>query len=120
MSPLAKAPRMADCIAYQRYADEVLAPLKRIKELEAEGKYDTEGYDSLLVPYYERHVLRQPMESWPECVVSSLEHANKDLHVYMQGPNIHSCSSTKLQKYQEDGHRFFLPKRPVTFLLDEW
>lgn len=63
------------------------ATLKRIKELEAEGKYDTEEYDSLLVPYYERHVLRQPMESWPECVVSSLEHANKDLYVSMQGPS---------------------------------
>ncbi|HKM07682.1 MAG TPA: hypothetical protein VJ869_11915 [Sphaerochaeta sp.] len=67
MSSFVSAPRMADCIAYQRYADEVLAPqmeratLKRIKELEAEGKYDTEEYDSLLVPYYERHVLRQPM-----------------------------------------------------------
>ena len=76
MSPFASAPRMADCIACQRYADEVLAPqmeraiLKRIKELEAEGKYDTEEYDSLLVPYYERHVFRQPMESWPECVVN--------------------------------------------------
>lgn len=51
MSPFASAPRMADCIAYQRYADEVLAPqmeratLIRIKELEAEGKYDTEEMD---------------------------------------------------------------------------
>lgn len=92
MSPFANAPRMADYIAYQRYADEVLAPQmeraipKRIKELEAEGKYDTEEYDSLLVSYYERHVFRQPMESWPEWVVSSLEHANKDLYVYMRVP----------------------------------
>ena len=84
---------MADCIAYQNYADEVLAPqmeaatLTRIKELEEAGKYDSEEYDALLVPYYERHVLRRPMEEWPECVISSLEHVNNDLYVYMQGPS---------------------------------
>jgi proline iminopeptidase len=84
---------MADCVAYQKYADEVLAPqmdpvtLKRIKELETAGQYDSEEYDALLVPYYECHVLRRPMETWPECVTSSLEHANNDLYVYMQGPS---------------------------------
>jgi proline iminopeptidase len=84
---------MADCVAYQRYADEVLGPqmdvavLKRIKELEAAGKYESEEYETLLVPYYERHVLRRPMNDWPECVTSSLGTVNKDLYVYMQGPS---------------------------------
>jgi len=84
---------MADCVAYQRYADDVLGPqmdpavLKRIKELEAAGQYTSEEYETLLVPYYERHVLRRPMAEWPQCVTSSLSHANKDLYVYMQGPS---------------------------------
>jgi proline iminopeptidase len=84
---------MADCIAYQKYADEVLAPqidpttLKRIRELEAASLYESEAYNKLLVPYYERHVLRQPMSEWPECVTSSLSNANQDLYVYMQGPS---------------------------------
>ncbi len=85
---------MADCVAYQRYADDVLggppqmvpAVLKRIKELEAAGQYTSEEYETLLVPYYERHVLRRPMAEWPQCVTSSLENANQDLYVYMQGP----------------------------------
>ncbi len=44
-------------------------------------------YETLLVPYYERHVLRRPMAEWPECVTSSLGNANQDLYVYMQGPS---------------------------------
>jgi len=84
---------MADCIAYQKYADDVLGPqmdpvvLNRIKELEAAGQYTSEEYETLLVPYYERHVLRRPMDEWPQCVTSSLSHANQDLYVYMQGPS---------------------------------
>ncbi|NCB02831.1 MAG: alpha/beta fold hydrolase [Spirochaetia bacterium] len=84
---------MANCIAYQKYADEVLAPqidsisLKRIRELEKAGQYESEEYNNLLVPYYERHVLRKPMGEWPECVTSALSNANQDLYVYMQGPS---------------------------------
>ena len=85
---------MADCIDYQRYADDVLGPqmesgvLARIKELEAEGAYESEEYEALLMPHhYEKHVLRRPMDQWPACVINALEHANKDLYVYMQGPS---------------------------------
>jgi len=84
---------MADCVAYQRYADEVLGPqmdprvLARIKELEAADQYTSEEYEALLVPHYEQHVLRRPMDQWPECVLNSLGNANQDLYVYMQGPS---------------------------------
>ncbi|NLK06968.1 MAG: proline iminopeptidase-family hydrolase [Spirochaetales bacterium] len=85
---------MADCVDYQRYADDVLGPqmesgvLARIKELEAEGAYESEEYEALLMPHhYEKHVLRRPMDQWPACVINALEHANKDLYVYMQGPS---------------------------------
>ena len=85
---------MADCVDYQRYADDVLGPqmesgvLARIKELEAAGQYESEEYEALLMPHhYEKHVLRRPMDQWPACVINALEHANKDLYVYMQGPS---------------------------------
>lgn len=85
---------MADCVAYQEYADQVLGPrmdpqvLKRIKELEAAGAYDSEEYEALLMPHhYEKHVLRKPIDQWPQCVIDSLTHVNKDLYVYMQGPS---------------------------------
>lgn len=85
---------MADCVDYQRYADQVLGPqmdskvLARIKELEEAGQYDSEEYEALLMPHhYEKHVLRRPMGEWPKCVLNALEHVNKDLYVYMQGPS---------------------------------
>ncbi|NCC64730.1 MAG: alpha/beta fold hydrolase [Spirochaetia bacterium] len=85
---------MADCVAYQKYADDVLGPqmdqnvLARIKELEAEGQYASEEYEALLMPHhYEKHVLRKPMSQWPECVLNALSNANQDLYVYMQGPS---------------------------------
>ncbi len=92
---------MADCNAYQKYADEVLAPqmdskvLRRIKELEAEGLYTSEEYDALLMPnHYEKHVLRKPREQWPIQVLSALEHVNTDLYVYMQGPSEFGIAGT--------------------------
>jgi proline iminopeptidase len=85
---------MADCKAYQRYADEVLGPqmdqdaLQRIRELEATGQYTSGEYEALLMPnHYEIHVLRKPVEQWPQCVVDSLGNVNNDLYVYMQGPS---------------------------------
>jgi proline iminopeptidase len=85
---------MADCVAYQKYADDVLGPqmdqnvLARIKELEAAGEYTSEEYEALLMPHhYEKHVLRRPMDQWPECVLNALSNANQDLYVYMQGPS---------------------------------
>ncbi|MGE4464172.1 proline iminopeptidase-family hydrolase [Sphaerochaeta sp.] len=85
---------MADCVDYQRYADDVLGPqmesgvLARIKELEAAGAYESEEYEALLMPnHYEKHVLRRPMDQWPACVMHALEQVNKDLYVYMQGPS---------------------------------
>ena len=96
---------MANCVAYQAYADEVLGPqmdqkvLKRIKELEAAGEYTSEEYEALLMPHhYEKHVLRKPIEQWPTCVLNALEHANNDLYVYMQGPSEFGISG-KLEKW---------------------
>ena len=92
---------MADCVAYQRYADDVLGPqmdkhvLERIKELEAAGQYTSEEYEALLMPHhYEKHVLRKPADQWPQCVLDALSHANNDLYVYMQGPSEFGIAGT--------------------------
>lgn len=92
---------MADCVAYQRYADEVLGAqmdpqvLKRIKELESQGLYTSAEYEALLMPHhYEKHVLRRPIGQWPPCVLDSLAHVNNDLYVYMQGPSEFGIAGT--------------------------
>ena len=100
---------MADCIAYQRYADEVLGPqmdpevLKRIKELEAAGQYTSEEYEALLMSHhYVHHVLRKPTDQWPPEVIESFGHINNDLYVTMQGPSEFGISG-KLASWDRSG-----------------
>ena len=68
---------MSSIPAYNRYASEVLMPemapaaLAEIKRLEAEKKFDDPHYEELLLPHYERHVLRRPAAEWPEPVLRS-------------------------------------------------
>lgn len=64
---------MMSAPAYGKYADEVLGPkldpkvLTEIKELEAKGDFDNPRYMELLLPnYYAEHVVRIPVEQWPE------------------------------------------------------
>ncbi|MFW5797142.1 MAG: proline iminopeptidase-family hydrolase [Spirochaetota bacterium] len=92
---------MASCPAYKHYADEVLAAgmdpavVKRVRELEAAGDYESEEYMNLLIPHhYEQHVLRKPAAEWPEEVTTAFENINQDLYVYMQGPSEFGISGT--------------------------
>ena len=85
---------MSSIPAYNRYASEVLMPemapaaLAEIKRLEAEKKFDDPHYEELLLPHYERHVLRRPAAEWPEPVLRSfVRHLNKKVYVPMQGPS---------------------------------
>lgn len=85
---------MASLPAYDRYADEVLAKrldpeaLKEIRALEAAEDYDNPRYEELLMQeHYTRHVLRMPLEQWPEPVQRSFDHLNRDLYLHMQGPS---------------------------------
>ncbi len=96
---------MSSCPEYQRYADEVLAAqmdpavVKRIRELEAAGDYESNEYMDLLVPHhYEQHVLRQPAMQWPQPVNAAFEKINKELYVSMQGPSEFGISG-KLQNW---------------------
>src|SRR4029077_5855310 len=80
--------------AYNRYAKNVLMPamnqqaLAEIKALEAAGKFDDPRYEELLMQnFYVDHVLRMPLDQWPDPLVRSLNKINKNIYVPLQGPS---------------------------------
>jgi len=83
---------MASVPAYEKYAKEVLGPqmpadvYKEIMDLEAKGDFSNPKYTQLIMEhYYPQHVLRMPIEKWPESVTKSFKHLNPNIYVYMQG-----------------------------------
>ncbi len=79
---------------YDKYANEVLGPqmgadvLKEIKDLEAKGDFNNPRYLELIeTNYYPEHVLRMPLEKWPEPVNRSFSILNAQIYVMMQGPS---------------------------------
>lgn len=85
---------MASTEEYNKYADEVLGPqmdpevLAQIRKFEANNEFDNPRYMELLHEhYYTKHILRMPMDEWPEPVLRSFEHVNPDVYVLMQGPS---------------------------------
>jgi proline iminopeptidase len=84
---------MASAPAYTAYAEQVLMPemdpavVAEIKALEAAGDIENPRYMELLVPHYERHLLRMPADSWPDPVQRGLAHINPKIYVPMQGPS---------------------------------
>jgi proline iminopeptidase len=85
---------MASCIEYGKYAEEVLAPqfdpeiLAKVRALEAAGDFENPEYmEILMTHYYPKHVLRLPIEEWPDAVNSSFADLNHGLYVHMQGPS---------------------------------
>ena len=48
--------------------------------------------------YYEKHILRQPLATWPEPVNRGLGKTNRSLYVTMQGPSEFGISG-KLEKW---------------------
>jgi proline iminopeptidase len=85
---------MASVPAYNAYAEQVLMPamdqqaLAEIKDLEARGEIENPRYMELLnEQHYVHHVLRMPLEDWPEPAVRGFEHINPAIYVSMQGPS---------------------------------
>lgn len=83
---------MMSAPAYGKYANEVLGPklkpevLKEIKELEAKHDYANPRYSELLMTnYYTEHILRIPLEKWPEPATRMFTHLNSKIYIYMQG-----------------------------------
>ncbi|NCD70224.1 proline iminopeptidase-family hydrolase [Mucilaginibacter agri] len=79
---------------YGKYADSVLAKqfdpvvLTKIRALEAKKDFENPEYMGLLMPnYYAKHILRRPIDKWPEPVNRSFAKINKSLYVTMQGPS---------------------------------
>lgn len=85
---------MASCPEYGQYAKDVLAkrmPAEVVEEiyaLEAREAFDDPRYMELLLNHhYVQHVLRMPLEDWPDPVNRALNHVNPDVYVSMQGPS---------------------------------
>jgi proline iminopeptidase len=85
---------MASIPAYNAYAEEVLIPaqdpatIAEIKALEAAGDTGDPRYEELLMgEHYVKHVLRLPLEEWPEPVTRSFARINADIYVPLQGPS---------------------------------
>jgi proline iminopeptidase len=85
---------MASVPAYNRYAEAVLMPsmdqqaLAEIKSLEAAGDIENPRYMELLMEHhYVHHVLRMPLDHWPDPVKRAFAHINQSIYVSMQGPS---------------------------------
>lgn len=96
---------MASAIDYDKYAEEVLAKqmdqnvLGEIRAIETKGDFQNPRYMELLMPnYYSVHILRLPVDQWPEPVARSFAKMNHSLYVTMQGPSEFGISG-KLEKW---------------------
>lgn len=85
---------MSSCPLYGKYAQEVLAPqfdpkvLDTIRQIEKKGDFSNPKYMELLYPhFYTKHILRLPLEQWPEPVNRSFSKMNNSLYVTIQGPS---------------------------------
>ncbi|WP_258102061.1 proline iminopeptidase-family hydrolase [Marinoscillum pacificum] len=85
---------MASIPDYVDYANNVLGPqldsavLAEIRELEANEDYSNPRYTELIYEhYYPEHVLRMPMDQWPDPVNRGFANINMDMYVTMQGPS---------------------------------
>lgn len=85
---------MASIPEYVTYANDVLGPqldpevLKEIRALEAAGDYGNPRYSELIFThYYPEHVLRMPLDQWPDPVNRAFANINGGLYVTMQGPS---------------------------------
>jgi len=79
---------------YSDYANKVLMPdmdpqaLAEIKRLEETGKTDDPRYMELLMrEHYVKHILRMPVEQWPDPLNRAFKHYNRKIYVAMQGPS---------------------------------
>jgi proline iminopeptidase len=100
---------MSSVPAYNVYATKVLMPqidpavLAELKSIEAKKDFDNPRYESLLIEhFYTKHVLRMPLDQWPEPVTRSFARLNKEVYVPMQGPSELGASG-KLENWDRSG-----------------
>jgi proline iminopeptidase len=95
---------MVSIPAYNAYAQNVLMPamdqaaLAEIKALEAAKDYENPRYmDLLMQHHYVHHVLRLPLDRWPDPVTRAFKHINQKVYVPMQGPSELGASGKLLE-----------------------
>lgn len=96
---------MADAVAYDRYAYDVLAKqmdpavFQALQAIEQKGDFDNPKYMELLTPhFYNKHICRLPLDAWPEPVNRAFSRTNHEQYVIMQGPSEFGISG-KLEKW---------------------
>ena len=107
---------------YIKYAEDVLGPqldpsiLAEIKEFEANNDYNNPRYMELVTTfYYPEHILRMPLESWPDPVNRSFKHLNPEVYIPMQGQSEFGVTgNAKLKNWDR---RSDLPKISVPTLI---
>ena len=77
---------------YNQYAKEVLGPqmppevFQEILEIEENKDFSNPRYMELLMEHhYAKHILRKPLDEWPESINRCFSHFNQIVYVYMQG-----------------------------------
>lgn len=77
---------------YNAYAKEVLGPqmdpkvFAEILEIEEKEDFANPRYAELLFEHhYTEHVLRMPLDEWPEAINRTFDHLNPIVYIYMQG-----------------------------------
>jgi proline iminopeptidase len=90
---------------YMKYSDEVLAPklpadaLAEIMTYENAEDYSNPRYLELVVEhYYTRHIIRMPVEEWPDPINRGFDHLNPAVYVTMQGPSEFGVKGNALLK----------------------
>jgi proline iminopeptidase len=72
-------PAICSCRPWTRRA------LAQIRSLEAAGKFVDPCYEDLLTrPFYTDHILRMPLDQWPDPVKRALPKINRNIYVPMQ------------------------------------
>lgn len=106
--------------AYNDYASKVLMPamdpavLKQVQAFEAKKDYENPRYMELLMPnFYALHILRKPVDEWPDPVNRAFAKLNRQLYVLMQGPSEMGASG-RLEKWDRTAD---LPKIAVPTLV---
>ncbi len=100
---------MSSIPEYVNYANDVLGPqldkdvLAEIRTLEANKDYANPRYGELIFTnYYPEHVLRMPIDTWPEPVNRAFSKTNQEMYVTMQGPSEFGVvGDAKLKKWDK-------------------
>ena len=85
---------MSSIPAYNDYAKNTLMPMMKpevldeILRLETAKDYENPRYMELLMPnYYVDHLLRMPVDQWPDSFNRAMGKTNKKIYVLIQGPS---------------------------------